>query len=81
MESKISTKGQVVIPKEIRDKLGITPDDRLRIYDQNGKVIIEPILDASEDPWDGMEVLDIQDHEVDLVAAAITAMGKKFLSS
>ncbi len=40
---KISKKGQVVIPKEIREKFGIKPGDALIFKIQGNKVIIEKI--------------------------------------
>lgn len=37
---KASSKGQIVIPKEIRDKLGITPGRRvlLRVVDEHAEI-------------------------------------------
>ncbi len=36
-------RGQVTIPKSIRDKLGITSKTKLKIYTDNNKIIIEPV--------------------------------------
>lgn len=36
-------RGQVTIPKRIRDALGLTPKTRLRVYADGGKVIFEPV--------------------------------------
>ena len=58
MEGKLSSKGQVVIPKEIREKLGLSNQSRLRIYEQDGKIIIESTIDSDKDPWEGMEILE-----------------------
>lgn len=44
--SKISKKGQVVIPKEIREKLGFQPGDVLIFRISNGEVIIEKIQES-----------------------------------
>ncbi|MCD6492456.1 MAG: AbrB/MazE/SpoVT family DNA-binding domain-containing protein [Archaeoglobaceae archaeon] len=38
---KIGAKGQVVIPKVIREKLGIGPGRILLIDEKNGKIVIE----------------------------------------
>lgn len=40
---KMSKKGQIVIPKEIRDKFGIKPGDDVIFRIQGNKVIIEKI--------------------------------------
>ena len=39
---KTSVKGQIVIPKEIRDALGIKPGSILNIRVEGKKIIIEP---------------------------------------
>ena len=39
---KTSSKGQIVIPKEIRDALGIKPGSILNIYVEGKKIILEP---------------------------------------
>jgi len=36
-------RGQVTIPKSVRDKLGITSKTKLKIYTDNNKIIIEPV--------------------------------------
>jgi len=40
---KMSKKGQIVIPKEIREKFGIKPGDTVIFKIQGNKVIIEKI--------------------------------------
>ncbi len=39
----VSKKGQVVIPKPIRDRLGLTPGTVLRVRIEGKKVILEPL--------------------------------------
>ncbi len=38
-----TTDGQITIPKEIRNKLGITPETKLKIYVENDKIVVEPV--------------------------------------
>ncbi|MHA1652979.1 MAG: AbrB/MazE/SpoVT family DNA-binding domain-containing protein [Candidatus Thorarchaeota archaeon] len=38
----MSSKGQIVIPKAIREKLGIGPGSVLKIYVRGKKIILEP---------------------------------------
>lgn len=40
---KTSSKGQIVIPKEIRDALGIKPGSILNIRLENKRIILEPV--------------------------------------
>ncbi|MHA1731299.1 MAG: AbrB/MazE/SpoVT family DNA-binding domain-containing protein [Promethearchaeota archaeon] len=75
----MSTKGQVVIPKEIRDKLGITPRTKLRVYEQDGKVILEPSVDPDGDPWDGMEFLNFEGSGDQLVRDALRGLGRELV--
>ena len=47
-EVKISSKGQVVLPKEVRKKLGLKKGDRLKVELRGGnKIVLQP---ASEPP-------------------------------
>lgn len=43
----VSKKGWVVIPKEIREKYGIRPGDKIYIFDAGGRIAI---MKAHEDP-------------------------------
>ena len=41
-ETRVSSKGQVVIPKQIGEKLGIRPGSILKVYVRRGKIIQKP---------------------------------------
>ncbi len=41
--TKLSSKGQIVLPKEVREKLGIQPGATLRVVVSGGKIEIEPL--------------------------------------
>lgn len=36
-------KGQAVIPKSVREKVGIRPGDEVEVHEEQGKVIMEPV--------------------------------------
>ena len=38
----ISTKFQIVIPKEVRDKLHLTPQQRLQVVEKGGVITLVP---------------------------------------
>lgn len=40
---KLSSKGQLVLPKEIRDALGLAPGTTLKIIPKGWKILLEPI--------------------------------------
>jgi AbrB family looped-hinge helix DNA binding protein len=42
MQTRLSTKGQVVLPGQIRNKLGIREGDRLEIGVKDGSIILTP---------------------------------------
>lgn len=46
---KISKKGQIVIPKEIREMFGIQPGDALIFNIQENKIVIEKIQEKMSD--------------------------------
>lgn len=41
LTSAVTTKGQVTIPSELREKLGIKPGDRVAFVEKDGKVEIQ----------------------------------------
>lgn len=44
--STISTKGQVTIPQEIREHLGLKPGDRVEFITEAGRTFIRPVRSA-----------------------------------
>ncbi len=40
--TKVDAKGRIVLPKEVRDRLGITPGTEVEVREDNGKVVVEP---------------------------------------
>jgi AbrB family looped-hinge helix DNA binding protein len=46
--TKVGPKGQVVIPKEIRDQLGIRSGERVRIDREGGEVRVRRILSLDD---------------------------------
>lgn len=40
----IDEKGRVAIPKKVRERLGITPDEKLHLWVEDGEIHLSPIL-------------------------------------
>jgi AbrB family looped-hinge helix DNA binding protein len=65
MQTKISTKGQVVLPGPLRRRLNLRPGDALDANIENGKIVLTPPkkrrLKARviADPITGLPVLDM----------------------
>jgi AbrB family looped-hinge helix DNA binding protein len=38
--AKVTSKGQITVPKEVREKLGLEPGDELEFIEQDGQFII-----------------------------------------
>ena len=47
--SKVTSKSQTVIPREVREKLGLKPGDRLRYSITDKGVVIDRALTQTED--------------------------------
>jgi AbrB family looped-hinge helix DNA binding protein len=64
MQTKVSTKGQVVLPGPIRRKLGIRAGDPLDAGIEDGRIVLTPrrkqTFEAKiiEDPITGLPVID-----------------------
>lgn len=48
--TKMTSKGQVTIPKKVRERLGVKPGDRLEFKEFKGKYIVEKKIEKS--PFD-----------------------------
>lgn len=42
LSSAVTTKGQVTVPAEMREKLGIKPGDRVGFIEEDGRLILQP---------------------------------------
>ena len=61
----ISTKFQIVIPKEVRDKLHLTPQQRLQIVEKGGVITLVPEvpLKSLKGVLKGMSKTDIREKK------------------
>ena len=47
-ERKVGERGQVTLPKELREKLGIRGGDEVLVHEEDGKITIEKPLSREE---------------------------------
>lgn len=47
MKAVVSEKGQVTIPKQLRDRLGIEPGQELEFTDEVGRLVARKVLDRN----------------------------------
>jgi AbrB family looped-hinge helix DNA binding protein len=52
--TKVDSKGRIVLPKDVRESLGIDPGTEVQIHEENGKAVVEP----EDDPEQVLERLD-----------------------
>lgn len=57
--TRMSSKGQVVVPEEIREKLGLKPGMQFAVLGARGMVILRPLTPPSLEEFDKM----ITDHQ------------------
>jgi AbrB family looped-hinge helix DNA binding protein len=44
----VDSKGRVVLPREVRERLGITPGTEVKVREEDGKAVVEPQDDPDE---------------------------------
>lgn len=52
--AKVDSKGRVVLPQSVRERLGIAPGSEVEIHEQDGRAVVEP----EDDPDDIVEDLE-----------------------
>jgi AbrB family looped-hinge helix DNA binding protein len=50
----VSTKGQFVIPSEMREALGIAPGTRISVTQYGNKIVLEPVSEKMVDQTRGL---------------------------
>lgn len=46
--TKVDSKGRIVLPKEVREDLGLSPGTEVEIDKENGKAVVKPEDDPEE---------------------------------
>ena len=54
--TSISTKGQVVLPKAIRDSLSLVPGSKLMVLTDGDNILMKPIKEPSLEEFDSLMV-------------------------
>jgi antitoxin PrlF len=52
MLSTVSEKGQITVPKRLRERLGIQPGDRLELVEDAGRLVATKTVPGDDDPVD-----------------------------
>jgi AbrB family looped-hinge helix DNA binding protein len=46
--AKVDSKGRIVLPQELRERLGITPGTEVEIHEEDGMAVVEPEDDPQQ---------------------------------
>ena len=49
--TKVSSKGQVVIPKDVRERLGLTKGSRVKVVVEGKKIVMIPLIEPPEEAF------------------------------
>ena len=52
--TKVDSKGRIVLPQEVRERLGVTPGTEVEVRAEDGKAVVEP----EDDPERIIEQMD-----------------------
>jgi antitoxin PrlF len=66
MHSTVSEKGQITVPKRLREQLGLHPGDRLELVEDAGRLVATKTVPGDGDPVDavyGILRLDVSTDE------------------
>lgn len=44
----VDSKGRIVLPQDVRERLGITPGEEVTVHEEDGKVVVEPEDDPEQ---------------------------------
>jgi antitoxin PrlF len=63
-QSKVTSKFQTVIPKPVREKLGLKTGDSIRFrFDETGLVTVEKVVQSEDDPFASFEEWQSEEDE------------------
>ena len=46
MDTRLSSKGQVVIPRQVREELGLVPGTRFYVRVDEGSIVLQPVTES-----------------------------------
>jgi len=53
LKARVSSRGQLALPKEVRDQLGLAEGDRLTVRVEDDEVILRKVISGNWREWEG----------------------------
>ncbi len=84
MQTRVSTKGQIVLPRRIRERLGLRPGDPLEAAVEGGRIVLTPHRKHSykfkviADPLTGLPVISADGDVPVLTSEEVSAILAEF---
>jgi AbrB family looped-hinge helix DNA binding protein len=76
----VTSKGQVTIPSEVRDALGVKPNSQVVVSLQGGKVVIEPVAMTLEEVFGSVKPINRPENFKVLREAALEEKAEKVIN-
>lgn len=51
MTATVTSKGQITVPKEVRDRLGLQQGDQLEFVSESGRTVLRKFVPEGENPF------------------------------
>jgi len=83
LSTYLSTKGQIVIPKPVRDAAGLKPGSLLQVTLEDGKIVLSPVRPSETQTlygrFEGQDLLGdlARDREAELRGEVTRGIGRK----
>jgi antitoxin PrlF len=71
MLSTVSEKGQITVPKRLRERLGIHPGDRLELVEDAGRLVLTKAVPGGDDPVEAVYGILSLDSSTDETISAL----------
>jgi antitoxin PrlF len=76
----VTSKGQVTIPSQVRDALGVKPNSQVVVSLQEGKVVIEPVAMTLEEAFGSVKPITRPENFKALRKAALEEKAEKVIN-
>lgn len=79
---KVDSKGRIVLPQELRERLGLTPGTEVGVHEEHGRAVVEP-EDTPEQIIDDLEAMiaDAAQHREQTMSEELDATSRNHVET